>query len=86
MICSELERKLFMLPVRLGGLGLADPSAVVGFEFNASESVTSALTTQIIQQHYNFDPNVFADQCQAKVDVIALRQQRRASLVSIITS
>ena len=63
---------MFTLPVRLGGLALADPSAVAGFEVNASESVTSALTTQIIQQHYNFDPAVFADQHQAKVDVIVL--------------
>ena len=39
---GELERKLFTLPMRLGELGLADPSAVAGFEFNASESVTSA--------------------------------------------
>jgi len=43
---GELERKLFTLPMRMGGLGLGDPSAVAGFKFNASKLVTSALTTQ----------------------------------------
>ena len=43
-----------------------------------------ALSTQIIQQRCNFDPTVFADQRQAKIDVVALRRQRQASLVSQI--
>jgi len=51
----------------------------------ASESVTSALTSQIIQQQYNFDATVFANQRQAKVDIIALRRQQQAFLVSQIT-
>ena len=55
---GELERKLFALPVRMGGLGLTDPSAVAGFEFNASVSVTSALITQIVQQQNNFNVTV----------------------------
>jgi len=59
--------------VRLVGFGLASPSEVAGFEFNATESVTFALSTQIIQQRNYFDPTVFADQCQAKIDVVALQ-------------
>ena len=55
--------------------GLPSHLEISGFEFNASESVTFALSTQIIQQQCNFDPTVFADQCQAKIDVVALRQQ-----------
>ena len=81
---GELERKLFSLLVCLGGPGLASPLEVAGFEFNVSESVTFALSTQIIQQRNNFDPTVFADQRQAKIDVVALRRQRQASLVSQI--
>ena len=69
---GELERKLFSLLVCLGGPGLASPLEVAGFEFNVSESVTFALSTQIIQQRNNFDPTVFADQRQAKIDVVAL--------------
>ena len=57
----------------LDGLGLASPSEAAGFEFDASESVTFALSTQIIQQWNNFDPTVFADQRQANIDVVALR-------------
>ena len=58
---GELERKLFALPVRLGGLGLAFPSAVAGFEFSTSKSVTSALINQILQQQNNFDVNAFSE-------------------------
>ena len=36
--------------MQMGGLGLVDPSAVAGFEFDAPVTVTSALTTQIIPQ------------------------------------
>ena len=50
--------------------GWTSPSEVAGFEFNASESVTFALSTQIIQQQNNFNPTVFADQHQAKIDVL----------------
>ena len=59
----------------LGGLGLTDPSAVA-VESSASESVTSALTNQILLQRNNFDVN---EQSQAKVDTIALQRQWRAS-------
>ena len=46
---------------------LADPSAVAGFELNASVTVTSALTTQIIHQQNNFNVTVFSDQCHVKI-------------------
>jgi len=71
--------------VRIVGLGLGDPSAVAGFEFNASKLATSALTTQIIQQQHNFNATVFANQHQAKIDFVTLCRQRQASLVSQIT-
>ena len=38
---SDLERDLFSLPVRMGGLGLCDPSSIADFEFEASVSITS---------------------------------------------
>lgn len=45
---SELERSIFTLPVRLGGLGVCDPQQVVNSEFDFSVKVTSALVNQII--------------------------------------
>jgi len=45
------------------------------YYLNATESVAFALSTQIIQQWSNFDPTVFANQRQAKIDVVALRRQ-----------
>ena len=46
---SDLERDLFSLPVRMGGLGLCDPSSIADFEFEASVSITSPLIQEIIQ-------------------------------------
>ena len=43
IVVSDLERGLLALPVRMGGLGLCDPSAVADFEFNSSLKVTSSL-------------------------------------------
>jgi len=38
----------------MGGLGLCDPSAVAGFEFNSSLKVTSSLIQEIIEQQTHF--------------------------------
>ena len=82
---SDLERDLFALPVRLGGLGLCDPSTIADFEFNSSVSVTSPLIHEIIQQCTHFSATVFRDQHQAKADVVSSRHQRQASRVSELT-
>jgi len=84
-ICRWKESRSLFLSGGFCLAQLAIPSAVDCSEFKASESVTSALTSHIIQQQYNYiDATVFANQRQAKVDIIALRQQK-ASLVSQIT-
>ena len=76
---------MFSLPVRMGGLGLCDPSSVADFEFEASVSITSPLIQEIIQQHTKFSAAVLGDQRQAKVDVVSSRHQRQASeLMSLL--
>ena len=60
----ELERKLFALPVCLGEL---DSSAIAGFEFSTSESITAALTNQILKQQKTFDViKCFSEQHQLR--------------------
>ena len=83
---SNLERDLFSLPVRMGGLGLCDPSSVADFEFEASVSITSPLIQEIIQQRKKFSAAVLGDQLQAKVDVVSSRHQQQASCLSEIMS
>ena len=41
---SDLERKLVSLPVRLGGLGIQDPTLSANVEYRSSSIVTQSLT------------------------------------------
>ena len=47
---SDIERQIFSLPVRYGGLGITDPTESANREYEASCSITSALSTLIMQQ------------------------------------
>ena len=47
---SDLERALFALPVRLGGLGICNPQALADSEFAASVKVTRPLVECILHQ------------------------------------
>ena len=45
---NEVERELFSLPARLGGIAISNPSNTVGLEFNSSIQVTKALKEAIL--------------------------------------
>ena len=49
--CTREERDLLALPVRMGGLGLINPSQVATFEYESSVKVTKPLVQQIVSQH-----------------------------------
>ena len=86
IIIKIIKDSLFSLPVRMGGLGLCDPSGIADFEFEASVSITSPLIQEIIQQCTKFSAAVLGDQRQAKVDVVSSRHQRQASCLSELMS
>ena len=46
--CSIMEGEPLALPVRLGGLGLPDPSTMPSGCFQSSERITAPLVTMII--------------------------------------
>ena len=47
---SDVERCILSLPVRLGGLGIADPCENANREYEASQKVTKCLTDLILKQ------------------------------------
>ena len=51
---SDLERRIFALPVRYGGLGIVNPSNSA-HEFDASTSITQSLTQIIYNQEKDFE-------------------------------
>ena len=48
---SDMERKILSLPVRYGGLGIANPVETADREYAASQMVTQNLTQLILQQN-----------------------------------
>ena len=78
--CSSVERDLYALPVRLGGLGLVNPCKVSHSNFKASEQLTSPLVALIIAQCATQTVN--HDQvCQLKL-TIRKKNQEQQSLVA----
>ena len=47
---GDTERKLLSLPVRLGGLGIADPTETADREYEASCTITEDLANLILMQ------------------------------------
>ena len=47
---GDLERDLFALPTRLGGLGIANPVDMSESQFDASKRITAPLLALVVQQ------------------------------------
>lgn len=54
-IFNKQMRKLLSLPVRLGGLGISDPTKWAPLEFEASEKISAPLTALVIAQDSRYD-------------------------------
>jgi hypothetical protein len=64
--CSQLDRDVLALPVRLGGLGMANPSREAEREHASSIEVTSPLVEQIINQSHQLpEDSVVNSLCHA---------------------
>ena len=46
--CGQLDRDKLALPVRLGGLGIANPSSDANFDYTSSVKVTAPLVEEIV--------------------------------------
>ena len=83
---SDLERSLFALPVRLGGLGICDPRALANSEFAASVKVTQPLVNCILHQQGTFNTDIIVCQRQAKAKVVALKREHQSTSASALKS
>ena len=69
--CTQAERELLALPMRMGGMGLTNPSQVAASEYVASVNISGPLAQQIYSQvHKPPDENemhaVQREMCQVK--------------------
>ena len=72
--CSDDERTLLSLPVRLGGLGIINPTTVCDEELKNSKKMNSnlPLAIQDLQREYQEDLNKLSGVCK-----LQLRSERR---------
>ena len=73
-LCSNDERCLLALPVRLGGMGLVNPTAISDQEHENSKLATEELTRAIINQQRDLPENLHAN---SKATHSSIRSQRR---------
>ena len=79
VFCNEMERKLIALPPKLGGLGILIFAEISNDEFEKSIKLTECLSTKIINQMHQHEPDeeiqtiknrVHATRVEQKLDVI----------------
>ena len=51
---SDIERRIFALPVRYGGIGISNPTITADTEFNISATVTGSLVDIIMNQEMDY--------------------------------
>ena len=79
--CSDDDRILLSLPVRLGGLGIIDPSKIADEEFQNSRKMTENLTAAIKSQQRDI-PDDLDD--LSRVCKLHIRTERRARQVEVL--
>ena len=83
---NDLERELFALPARLGGLGIVDLVGRSHKEFQASVSISAPLCHLIESQQSDYPWETMDAQTEAKLNVRKQRREESRSLVSNIKS
>ena len=66
---GDLERTLFALPARMGGLSIPIPSSAAPNECHASQQVTSTLCDHILSQDLEYSMEIVAKQLEVKAQM-----------------
>ena len=74
---TDEERDLFALPCRLGGLGIPNPTKVVGKQYISSQRVSAPLTALILQQERTYPEGVTMEQAEIRSKVKAQGHQEQ---------
>ena len=75
-IAPEVDRQLYSLPLRHGGLGIPILSVIAEFQFEASQAITLPLVTIMITQSNTFPNKTEVNEIKRK---IANEQETRIS-------
>ena len=83
---SDLERELFALPARLGGLGIVNPASSLSKEFSASRSISAPLSHLIEHQQSVYPWEIQDAQLSVKQDVCRQRSDDSKSAAATVKS
>ena len=72
------------MPARLGGIGLHNPSKRSSAEYSASQKITSALKTMILEQSTTYSPEVCENQLKAKGETHKQRRSQQLEAASLL--
>ena len=67
---TEEERDLLALPIRMGGLGITNPTLTSSSQYTASKKITKPLTDHIVQQCPSVSTDIVDQQAKLKKEVI----------------
>ena len=71
---NATERDLLALPARLGGIALTDPTKSANLEFSASTKITEPLKNAILQQNFEYSPEIVSEQLKLKREAKTSKQ------------
>ena len=76
---SDLERNLLELPVRLGGLGIVNPTNTAYTHHNNSLKITAPLTALILLQEISYPYSTKVEQATIKYTLKSERQKKQTA-------
>ncbi len=80
---NDVERELFTLPVKLGGLGIMKPPDLPECEFDISNKVSAPLVALIVNQHRSdTGPSLSESLCSQKAITTAQRKEKHVKVLS----
>ena len=80
---NDLERSLFALPARLGGLNIENPASLAEDQYKASQQVTKPLIDLIASQNKNYPYEVLLHQINTKNKI---KERRRRTGLEVANS
>ena len=81
---SSTERKLWSLPVRMGGMGIPIPSEIADEQYRNSRTINAKLTTKVCDQQRQYE-DIEIDVKKAKSEVKVKKNERYDRVLREIT-
>ena len=76
MNCSDIERKLMLLPPKLGGMGIPIFSSIADREYEFSQMLSINLTSKIISEERQHQPNDNSMVIKSKLKLLKLQHHQ----------